>query len=65
MQALAPAPNSLAPSFTVQEIAAGGCSLLFCAAQRDQLVLLFGQLDLKLIAWLEVEPLRGMAFNVG
>jgi hypothetical protein len=25
MQALMPAPNSLAPAFTVQEITAGGC----------------------------------------
>ena len=50
-----PAPNSLAHAFTVQEITAGGCSLLFWAAQRDQLDLLFAQLDLKLIAWLEVE----------
>ena len=46
---------SLAPAFTVQEITPGGCSLLLCAAQRNQLDLLFSQLDLELIAWLEVE----------
>ena len=31
------------------------CSLLFCAAQGNQFDLLFAQLDLELIAWLEVE----------
>ena len=37
-------------------------SLLFCAAQRDQFDLLTAQLDLELIAWLEVEH-RGVGLT--